>query len=575
MSLRLKIVIVFILCIILAFIPLLYVLETEIKSTNMDQHEHQTLQLIESKSKEIGSWLNQRISEIRIILEYPPSKELDFAQLRPYLTNLNQVLKTQYGNPNEIFAIGGLDGRGWINDTTTIDVSDRGYFNHLMNTDKDYIISDPVVSKFDNMPIFLISYPILDNFNNKIGFINGAVSLSKISQIAYDIDIYNGFSWIMNKDMNIYSIDSDTIKNKYISSHGLDTIVDHSLDRDSGIVKLKNLSGKDSTVFFSSVPYTENWLLCTIIEDDQIHIQTNTIINLILKLVVITVLAATFLAIIISGSIVKPIQELKYHMLKVSDGNLNSYYKLNSKDEISILGQVFNDMVDDIKGLIEKVYHVEGQKRNAELKTLQSQINPHFLYNTLDTAQWKALEHNAFEVADLINSLSGLFRIALSDGKEFITIDDEIQHVANYLEIQKIRYKDKINYKIQVEDSLRQYLTPKLIIQPLVENSVYHGLKTIKENGNIHIDISSKEAYLLIKVEDNGRGMEKDDLELLRKNLQDSIESEHYGLYNINERLRLIFGDKYKIIINSEFQVGTEVLIQIPLISEGFECLEC
>ena len=221
-----------------------------------------------------------------------------------------------------------------------------------------------------------------------------------------------------------------------------------------------------------------------------------------------------------------------------------------------------------------EVYQVQAQKRNVELRVLQSQINPHFLYNTLDTIQWKALEYKAFDVADMINSLSIFFRISLSDGKEFITIDDEIEHVRNYLEIQETRYKDKISYKINLDDSVPQYLVPKMIIQPLVENSIYHGLKLKKQKGNININVFSKDDCIIIEVIDNGLGMDLEKLATTRKNLYESIESEHYGLYNINERLKLTFKDKYSIDIDSEFGKGTRVSLKIPKVSEGVQCSE-
>ncbi|WP_353093332.1 sensor histidine kinase [Tissierella praeacuta] len=540
----------------------------------MEQLEHQTLQLIDSKSNEIGSWLNQRISEIRIIHEYASTKEFNLLSLRPYLTRLNKVLSTQYGNLNETFAIGGTDGYGWINDNITIHVFNRDYFHNLMSSDKEYIISKPVISKSDNTPIFIICYPIMNDKKEKIGFINGAVNLEKISEIANGIDVYNGFSWIMNKNMDIYSISKDDLTNKYISIEELDKIIKKSKKVNSGTISLKNISNKDATLFFSSIPYTEDWLLCTMVENSCIHNQTNNIINLVVVLGIILLLIAILLAIIVSGNIVKPIHKLKNHMLEVSNGNLDSYYETKNNDEISVLGKVFNQMLMDIKKLINQVYQVQTQKRNAELRVLQSQINPHFLYNTLDTIQWKALEYNAFDVADMINSLSVFFRISLSDGKEFITIDDEIKHVRNYLEIQETRYKDKISYSIDLDEQISQYLVPKMIIQPLVENSIYHGLKLKRQKGFIHINILSENDYIFVEVIDNGLGMDQKKLDETRKNLYQSIESEHYGLYNINERLKLTFKDNYSINIDSEFEKGTKVFLKIPKISEGFQCLE-
>ncbi|WP_434419399.1 sensor histidine kinase [Tissierella praeacuta] len=574
MSLRLKIILVFVLCIILTFSPLLFILETKVKTLNMEQLEHQTLQLIDSKSIEIGSWLNQRISEIRIIHEYVSTNEFNLMASRLYLTRLNKVLSKQYGNLNETFAIGALDGYGWINDNITIHVSNRDYFNKVMSSDVEYVISKPLVSKSDNTPIFIICYPIINDKNKKIGFINGAVNLEKISEIASSIDVYNGFSWIMNKDMDIYSISKDILTNKYISTEELNKIVKKSKEINSGRISLKNIYNKDATLFFSSIPYTEDWILRTIIENNYIHAQTNNIINLVIILGIILLFFSILLAIIISGTLVKPIYKLKNHMVEVSNGNLDSYYETKNNDEISILGKVFNQMLMDIKKLINQVYKVQTQKRNAELRVLQSQINPHFLYNTLDTIQWKALEYKAFDVADMINSLSIFFRISLSDGKEFITISDEIEHVRNYLEIQKTRYKDKISYSINLKESISQNLVPKMIIQPLVENSIYHGLKLKKQKGIININVLSENDYIIIEVIDNGIGMNHKMLATTKDNLYNSIESEHYGLYNINERLKLTFKDKYNIDIDSEFGKGTKVLLKIPKISEGFQCLE-
>ena len=574
MSLRLKIIIVFTLCNILTFSPLLFILQTHVKENNMKQVESQTLQLIDSKATEIGSWLNQRISEIRIIHEYPPSKTLDFKNLKPYLTNLNIILGKQYGNPNETFAIGGLQGQGWINDEITIDVSERDYFYKAIHHDVEYVISNPVISKSDNIPIFIICYPIVNDNGEKIGFINGAVNLEMLSKIAEEICIHEGFSWIMNKNMDIYSIPKENLTKEHISIDGLNKIIDNSIENNTGAIELRNVYNEDTTIFYSSIPYTENWILCTMIENSKIHAQTNSIINLVLFLGSSLLTIAILLAIIVSGSIVRPIHRLKENMIEVSKGNLNSYYHIENKDEISILGRVFNNMLDDLKNLINEVYRVEHQRRSAELRALQSQINPHFLYNTLDTIQWKSLDYNAYEVADMINALSKFFRISLSDGKEFITIADEIEHVRNYLKIQEVRYKDKMEYIINLDNSIEQYLVPKMIIQPLVENSIYHGLKPKRKKGNIEINIKLIRSYIHIEVIDNGVGINKERLKTIQENLKNSYESEHYGLYNVNERLKLSFKDKYTISITSKENIGTKVSILIPIISEGFQCLE-
>ena len=167
MSLRLKIITAFVFCIIIIVFPLLFILETTVKTSNMEQAESQTLQLIESKSNEIGAWLNQRINEIRIIHEYAATNDLDPKTIRPYLTRLNRTLSTQYGNSNETFAIGANDGYGWVNDSITINISGRDYFEKVMSSDLEYVISKPIISKSDGTPAFIICYPIVNDDNKK------------------------------------------------------------------------------------------------------------------------------------------------------------------------------------------------------------------------------------------------------------------------------------------------------------------------------------------------------------------------------------------------------------------------
>ncbi len=574
MSLRSKIILSFVLIIALSLSVLSLLMETKIKTLRMEELEHNTTQLINSKANEIGSWLNQRISEIRIIHENPSTKTMNFDEIKPYLSQLNEVLRGQYGNPNETFAIGGVDGQGWVNDQITIDVSTRDYFLEAMTTKNEYVISDPIVSKSDNMPIFILCYPIINEKNEKVGFINGSVNLENFSEIVDTIDLYESFTWIMNKNQDIYSIDAASLRENYISSEGLVSIIRSNKMHASGTVELTNMSDQDSVVFFSSIPHTEDWILCTMIENSMIYAQTDSIIRYILYIGILLFIVSIFLAVVVSNSIVKPIQSLKTNMIEVSHGNLQSYYDFQNTDEVSVLGQVFNQMLNEIENLINQVVHEQKQKRKAEFRALQSQINPHFLYNTLDTLQWKALEYDAFEVADLVNSLSRFFRISLSSGNEYISIAKETEHVQNYLDIQKVRYKDKVNYSITVDPAITQKMVPKLIIQPLVENAIYHGLKPRKENGHIEIIVSSDSDFLVIEVRDDGIGMNPEKLAQLQNNLANSVESDHYGLYNINERLKFAFGDDYQIRVASKPNKGTIVLLKIPIQSEELPCIE-
>lgn len=573
MSLKNKMFLSFCLVILAILLPITTLIEIYVKPKNMQQSQENVLNLIEAKSIEIGSWLNQRVSEIRIIREYPACKSLDFERCKPYISNLNKVLKENYGNQQETFAIGGMDGKGWVNDKITIDISNRDYFEIVMNSDMEYIVSRPVVSKSDNKEIFLICYPIVNDNGEKIGFINGSIALDLISKITDQIDLYNGVSWIMYSDGTPYKVSDEWLKHSELKSDSLDLIAKH-IDNHSGIIDTKAINGKDALVFYSQVPYAQDWILCTLIDKAELNVVSNQVINIIIISAAAILVLASIIALAFSESITRPIKILKEQMLEVASGNFDVKYTGKGRDEISVLANVFNKMTSDLKNLMNQVKNIEQQKRQAELRALQSQINPHFLYNTLDTIQWKALKHNATDVADMIQLLSGLFRISLSSGKEMIPLEYEIQHVDNYLQIQQIRYNDKISYHMKIDNLAKKCYIPKIIIQPLVENSIYHGLKPKRHQGDIYIECMICNDDLQIIVEDNGIGIEESRLDLLIFNLKNRVESNHYGLYNVNERLLMTYGTKCTIQIISEVNVGTKIIIRIPIQKEGDVCLE-
>ncbi len=222
-----------------------------------------------------------------------------------------------------------------------------------------------------------------------------------------------------------------------------------------------------------------------------------------------------------------------------------------------------------ITGPIEEQVTKEQKKlRMAEFELLQAQINPHFLYNTLDAIVWSAEAGNQRQVVDMVGSLSEFFKTSLNRGKEVVSIKDELQHVRSYLEIQKIRYQDILDYEIDVPAELFDYQIPKITIQPIVENALYHGIKNKRCGGKISIKAWEVEKDMIIEVSDNGIGMDENRLNEVKNELSgnESKSATIYGMYNVNERIRLSYGDKYGISINSTFGEGTEVYILLPKI---------
>ena len=210
----------------------------------------------------------------------------------------------------------------------------------------------------------------------------------------------------------------------------------------------------------------------------------------------------------------------------------------------------------------------EEQKllRKAEFDLLQSQINPHFLYNTLDAIVWSAEAGNQKQVVSMVGNLSDFFRLSLNKGKENVLIREELQHVRSYLEIQHIRYQDILTYEINVPEEFYEYRIPKLTIQPVVENALYHGIKNKRGGGKITISAEEKKDYFSIIVEDNGKGMEEDRLRQVRKAIRNGTPEKNvvYGLYNVNERIRLNFGEGYGVHLESIPEKGTRVVIRLP-----------
>ena len=263
--------------------------------------------------------------------------------------------------------------------------------------------------------------------------------------------------------------------------------------------------------------------------------------------------------------VVKPLKKLEKHIAQVSPDNMDQRMEILTDDEIGHLSKKFNQMLDRIQNLKEQVIEEQEDKRKYELQALQAQINPHFLYNTLDSIIWMA-ETNDSNIVAMTEALAKLFRISLNKGNEEITLERELEHVKNYLIIQSMRYADKFTYEISVEPGVEKCRTIKLILQPVVENCIYHGIKKKRGSGKITIRAFRRGDDLIIEISDDGCGMPP---EVCQKILSDEIEPENIsgsgiGIKNVNERIQLRFGKRYGLSYMSEEGVGTTVTYILP-----------
>ncbi|MDO4966639.1 MAG: sensor histidine kinase [Lachnospiraceae bacterium] len=290
------------------------------------------------------------------------------------------------------------------------------------------------------------------------------------------------------------------------------------------------------------------------------------IIFAVIAFVVISAIMA-FSSYYIPLSISRPIKKITDVTNQVAAGDLDVRSDVTDGVEATMLSTSLNSMIDKINELLSQVTTEQIRLRKAEFELLQSQINPHFLYNTLDAIVWLAEDGQNEKVVSTVKSLSEFFRTSLNQGKDIVTIKEELQHVKSYLEIQQIRYQDILEYEINVPEELSSYLIPKITIQPLVENALYHGIKNKRGPGKIVVTGERESDYFCIYVKDNGLGISDERLETVLMNITNRNESEKstFGLYNVNERIKLDFGDLYGISIDSVFKEGTTVSIKLPL----------
>ena len=253
----------------------------------------------------------------------------------------------------------------------------------------------------------------------------------------------------------------------------------------------------------------------------------------------------------------------------ITKNDLQALMTSDNVDEITELGMSFNIMIGKIKELLDSKIKEQEELKKAELRALQAQINPHFLYNTLDTIIWMAESKKTDQVVKIVTALSNFFRISLSKGMDWITIGEEVERIRSYLTIQRMRYRDILDFKIEVAEDVAENTILKLILQPLVENALYHGIKNKRQKGMIHVRARRKgEDEVLLEVEDDGIGFTPEKLAQLRAELDDDsgdikLES-GFGIGNVNKRIRLYYGKPYGLSIQSEYSTGTCVTLIIP-----------
>ncbi len=283
----------------------------------------------------------------------------------------------------------------------------------------------------------------------------------------------------------------------------------------------------------------------------------------------VVIIGVIVLSILLSWLIASPIRKLERTVKLVGEGDLNTPINVSGAYEVEQLSRRFNMMLQRIRQLMDQIIYEQETKRKGELEVLQSQINPHFLYNTLNSVIRLAERGKTDEVVTMIHSLSKFFRISLSKGKNMITMQEELDHIRHYLVIQSFRFKNKFRYEIRAEDEVLACQTIKLILQPIVENALYHGIEMLPDEGLITITAGLQEGLIVIRVSDNGLGMSKETLGTLLSGGGKSSSGSGVGVRNVNERIGLVYGREYGLAFESELEEGTTVTICFPAVTAG------
>ena len=295
----------------------------------------------------------------------------------------------------------------------------------------------------------------------------------------------------------------------------------------------------------------------------------------ILVVFILTALGSFIMNILVSHYLsnfeLRPINEIREYIYLVKQGRFGLPLRARRLDEIGALAASVQEMSGRIGHLIETVKQEQGRLRIAELKALQAQINPHFLYNSLESINWLARKGDTQKTTAMISALTTFFRIGLAKGDDQITLREELEHARSYLVIQKIRYEDQFEYAIYADPAAESFIVPKLIIQPLIENALYHGIKTCERMCMLIIQVISSGEHLEIEVLDNGAGMSEETLHMLRDAVEHKGENpiKSYGLVNVNDRIRILTGTEYGLRFTSELGIGTSVRIVLPKTPKG------
>lgn len=400
---------------------------------------------------------------------------------------------------------------------------------------------------------------ILERFNRNDGFLGILCMNSHLMQTGERIDLFEKDTLIDLSDggLRVYPERSEYPKRVY---EGISSLSYWNSDfAASGIQKEKN-----NTLVYCKIDLC-GWVFVQMVPVLQFYKLLLIVIVVSLCALLLAINAAVFMSKRISHSFTQPLRTLTRHVRMIGKNDMNVTVPSFQDDEIGELGKQFNNMIGRIQELVNRVAQEESEKQKMQMMLLQAQLNPHFLYNTLDSLLWLIRMNNNEDAIFMLSALASFYKTGLNSGNEMITLEHEIENIESYLAIQGLRYRSVLSYEITLDDKIGKIMMPKFVLQPLVENALYHGIKQMSSPGRIVINCELEEDELIIMVSDDGVGMDAETLEKLREKLDYTGVQSHssYGITSVHERMKLCFGDDYRLLIFSKPHEGTMYQIRI------------
>lgn len=448
------------------------------------------------------------------------------------------------------------------------DIKIQDWFKTPLNEPGNLYFSSPHVQNiFEGQHSWVVSLGRQITFKNngekEQGVLLVDMNFSAIDEICKDVSFgKRGYIYIIDSKGNIVYHPQQQLINNGLKHENIDAVLDHVFGRYFDVV-----NGEKRLITIETVNYCR-WRIVGVAYMDEIAAMKKDVLNYSIWILALGTLLVIFISMFISAKISKPIKQLEKSMRMVEKGNFNINIDIKGEAEVAQLSNTFNLMVLRIRQLMDQIVYEQEEKRKSEFNALQAQINPHFLYNTLDSIVWMAENGKREDVIVMVTALAKFFRISISRGKNIITVKQELEHARNYLIIQNIRYKNKFRYEIEADKEVLECETLKLILQPIIENAIYHGIEYMVDEGVIKVSVKKECNKLLFQVKDNGLGIAKDVLKNLL--IQESKkQGSGVGVKNVHQRIQLCYGKEYGISIESEIEEGTTVSIYLPIVKEG------